>query len=101
MVARHKTNVGQIPVTLRVVHPVANDKKIGNRKSNVVGLNLFDAARRFVEERGNPQSLRMLLEKQLAQIGKRQSSVEYVLDNQHVLPLDGLIQVLDQFDGAR
>ena len=39
--------------------------------------------------------------KKLAQIGEGQPGVQNVLDHQHVLALDRLIQVLDQLDRAR
>ena len=55
MVGRHQANVGQIPVALRIVHPVADDKQIGNGKAHVIGFDLLQAARGLVEQRGNAQ----------------------------------------------
>ena len=42
----------------------------------------------------------MLLQEELAQIGEREAGVEDVLDDQHVLALDGMVEVLDELDRA-
>ena len=45
--------------------------------------------------------LGMLLQEELAQVGEREAGVENVFDDEHVLALDGLIEILDELDGAR
>src|ERR1035438_7264058 len=42
----------------------------------------------------------MLLEKKLAQVGEGEAGIENVLDNEDVLAFNGLVEVLDELDGA-
>ena len=42
----------------------------------------------------------MLLQKKLAQVREREAGVENILDYQHILPLDGVVKVLDELDRA-
>ena len=44
--------------------------------------------------------LGMLLQKDLAQIGEGEAGVENVFDDEHVLALDGLVEILDELDCA-
>jgi hypothetical protein len=42
----------------------------------------------------------MMLEEDLAEVSQRESRVQYIFDDENVLAFDGLIQILDELDGA-
>ena len=41
-----------------------------------------------------------MLEKDFAQIGEGEAGVENVFDDEHIFAFDGLIEILDELDGA-
>src|ERR1035438_2751195 len=40
------------------------------------------------------------MEEELAEVGEGKAGIEDVLDDENVLPLDGVVKVLDELDGA-
>jgi hypothetical protein len=100
MVGGHQANIGQVAVALGVVHSVPNNEEIGNGKAYVVCLNLLQAARRLVEQRGDAQGFGMLLKEKFAQVGEGEAGIENIFDQQNILALDRSIEVLDELDRA-
>ena len=101
VVGGHQADVGQIAIALRIIHSIADDEQVWNGETDIIGVDLLDAARRLVEQRGDAQGFGLLLQKDLAQVGEGQAGVEDVFDDQDVLALDRLVEVLDELDGAR
>jgi hypothetical protein len=100
MVGGHEADVGEVAVALGVVHAVADDEEVGDGEANVVGLDFFDAAGGLVEQRGDAQGLGVVLKEELAQVSEGEAGVENVFDDQDVLAFDGLVEILDELDGA-
>jgi hypothetical protein len=96
----HEADVGQVAVALGVVHAVADDEEVGDGEADVVGLDVLDAARGLVEQGGDAQGFGVVLKEELAQVGEGEAGVENVFDDEDVFALDGLVEVLDELDGA-
>src|SRR5271166_1208118 len=71
---RHQADIRQIAIALGEVHPVTDDKQVGDGESDVIGFDLLHAPRGLVEQRGNAQRLGMLLQKELAQRSEEHTS---------------------------
>ena len=56
--------------------------------------------RGLVEQRGDAKGLGVLLREELAQIGEGEAGIQNVLDDKHVLALNGLVEILDELDRA-
>lgn len=52
------SNERQVPVTLRKIEPIANDKEVGNRKADVICADFLGPPRRFIKKHAGPDPLR-------------------------------------------
>ena len=87
-------------VALGVVHAVADDELVGDLEGYVVGFDGDQAAFGLVEAGGDLERGRLVLEHQAAEIAKGEAGVENVFDDDDVLAFDGVVDVLDELDGA-
>ena len=95
-----ETDVVYTTVALGVVHAVADDELVGNLEGYVVGFDGDEAALGFVEAGGDLEGGRLVLEHQAAEITECKAGVEDVFDDDDVLAFDGVVDVLDELDGA-
>ena len=82
------------------VHAVADDELVGDLEGYVVGFDGDEAAFGFVEAGGDLQRGGLVLEHQPAEVAEGEAGVEDVFDDDDVLALDGVVNVLDELDGA-
>jgi hypothetical protein len=87
-------------VTLGVVHAVADDELVGDLEGYVVGFDGYESALGFVEAGGDFQRRGFVLEHEATEIAEGEAGVENVFDDDHVLAFDGVVDVLDEFDGT-
>ncbi len=76
MVGGHEANVREVAITFRVIHSISDNEQVGDGEADVVRIDPFNSSRRLVEQGRNPQGFGVMLKKNLAQIGKREASVE-------------------------
>src|SRR5580698_9147272 len=95
-----ETDVVYTTVALGVVHAVADDELVGNLEGYVVGFDGDEAALGFVEAGGDLEGGGLVLEHQAAEIAECEAGVEDVFDDDDVLAFDGVVNVLDELDGA-
>src|SRR6185312_59273 len=100
IIGRHEANVREIPESLSIVHTVADDEVVGDGEADVVSVNVFKTARGLVEERGNLEGTRAMLEDEFAEKGNGEAGIEDVFDEDDVFSFGGVIEVLDEFDGS-
>ena len=98
---REEADVFHVAVALGEVHAVADDELVRNLEANVVGFDRDEAALGFVEAGGDLERGGFVLEHQAAQVAQGETGVEDVFDDDDVLALDGVVDVLDELDGAR
>ncbi len=101
IIGRHETDIGQVAETLRIVHAVADHKVVGDLESDIVGVDLFQAARRLVEQRGDAQRSGLVLLKEAAQETQGEAGIEDVFDDDDVLAFDRLVEIFDEFSRRR
>src|SRR5207253_3767045 len=94
--AWHNANIGQVPVSLRVIQPVAHNELVRNAEPYVISLNRLFAPRRFIEQSGNAKSFRLTRQNQLLQIRERKPGVENIFDEDYVFSLDRLIGIFGE-----
>jgi hypothetical protein len=82
------------------VHAVANDELVGDLEGYVVGFDGDEAALGFVEAGGDFERGGLVLEHETAEVAEGEAGVEDVFDDDDVLALDGVVDVLDELDGA-
>ena len=87
-------------VALGEVHAVADDELVGDLEAYVVGFDGDEAALGLVEAGGDLQRGGLVLEHQAAEVAEGEAGVEDVFDDDDVLALDGVVDVLDELDGA-
>ena len=87
-------------VALGVVHAVADDEFVGDLEGDVVGFDGDESALGFVETGGDFQRRGFVLEHEAAEIAEGEAGVEDVFDDDDVLAFDGVVDVLDELDGA-
>ncbi len=97
---RKEADVFYVAVVFGEVHAVADDEMVGDFEGDVVGLDGDEAALGFVEAGGDFEGGGLVLEHEAAQIGEGKAGVEDVFDEDDVLALDGVVDVLDELDGA-
>src|SRR5258708_2991924 len=95
------TDVRQVAILLRVVEAVADDEAVGNVEAQVGRLDHLVARLRFIQQRADAHAGWAALLQALHQIAQREAGVYDVLDDQHVLPRDRRLQILeDAYDTA-
>ena len=87
-------------VAFSEVHAVADDELVGDLEGYVVGFDGDEAALGFVEAGGDLQRGWFVLEHETAEVAKGEAGVEDVFDDDDVLAFDGVVDVLDELDGA-
>ena len=87
-------------VALGIVHAVADDELIGDLEGDVVGFDGDEAALGFVEAGGDLERCGLVLEHEAAEVAEGEAGVEDVFDDDDVLAFDGVVDVLDELDGA-
>mmetsp|Transcript_44635 Transcript_44635/g.72704 ORF Transcript_44635/g.72704 Transcript_44635/m.72704 type:complete len:353 (-) Transcript_44635:38-1096(-) len=93
-------DVRQRAVLLFVVHAVAHDKLVRADQAHVVRLDGHDPPGRLVQQHARPDGRRAAVAHQLLQTGHGLSRVADLVQQQHVLAVDGGVQVLLDFDVA-
>ena len=93
--------VGQVPVTLVEVEPIAHEQLVGHGEAHVAdGKVVHESAIRTVEERRSGQGGRLAEGEGLAEVVESQARVDHVLDDQNVPARDLGVQVLEQPDAG-
>ncbi len=87
-------------VAFGVVHAVADDELVGDLEGYVVGFDGDEAALGFVEAGGDLEGGGFVLEHEAAEVAEGEAGVEDVFDDDDVLAFDGVVDVLDELDGA-
>jgi len=95
-----EADVGDVAVDFGEVHAVADDELVGDLEADVVGLDGDEAATGFVEAGGDLEGGGLVLEHEAAEIAKGEAGVEDVFDQDDVVAFDGVVDVLDELDGA-
>ncbi len=95
-----EADVFYVAVDLGVVHAVADDEVVGDFEGDVVGLDGDEAAIGLVEAGGDLERGGFVLEHEAAEVGHGEAGVEDVFDEDDVLAFDGVVDVLDELDGA-
>src|SRR6476620_6659953 len=93
VVAEH-TDVGQVPVALREVQPVADHEAVRNLEADPAHGHIDLAAGRLGQERADLQRGRLARLQVANQVRERQARVDDVLDDEDVAALDVDGQVL-------
>src|SRR5665213_253194 len=96
----HDADVFDAAVALGVVHAVTDDEAVGDFEADVVGLDGDEAALVLVETSCDLERGRLVLQHQVAEVAEGEAGVEDVLDDDDVLAFDGVVDVLDELDGA-
>jgi phosphatidylglycerol:prolipoprotein diacylglycerol transferase len=96
-----EADVVDTSVALGVVHAVADDELVGDLEGYVVGFDGDEATFRLVEAGSNLEGGWLVLEHEAAQVREGEAGVKDVFDDDDVLSLDGVVDVLDEFDGTR
>ena len=92
---------GQVPVPLGEVEPVADDEAVLDGEAEVVDLHLDPRPRRLVQERADlARSRAPRVRRRSDEVRDGEPGVDDVLDEEHVLVLDGARQVLRDLDDA-
>ena len=100
VVGGHEADVGEVAVALGVIHAVANNEEVGDGEAYIVRFDFFKAAGWFVEQGGDAQGLWVVLEEDFAEVRQCKTGVENVFDDEDIFAFDGLVEVLDELDGA-
>jgi hypothetical protein len=87
-------------VAFGVVHAVADDELVGDLEGYVVGFDGDEAAIGFVETGCDLERCGFVLEHEAAEVAEGEAGVEDVFDEDDVLAFDGVVDVLDELDGA-
>ena len=91
--------VGQVPVALLEVEPVADEQLVGDGEADVAhGEVVHEPAVRPVEEGHRGQRGRLPEPERLAEVVERQARVDHVLDDQDVPAGDLRVEVLEEAD---
>src|SRR4030095_11243077 len=92
-------DVGKVPVPLARVEAVADHEGVGDLAAHVVELDLH-RPRALLHEKGAHADRRGLARLEIAhEIGQAEPARAHALDDDHVLALDGIVQVLsDPYD---
>src|SRR5262249_4114944 len=91
----------QVPVTLLIIHAVANDKHIGNLESTISDGQIDQSSCGLVEQGTNFDARRIALLERLQKIRTGQPRVDDVLDQQNISSFDALIKILGYSHDAR
>ena len=92
------TNVGKIAVQLGVVEPVADHKLIGNFKTDKLGVDVDHPAIGLIQQDAQRKRCGIALFEPLQEVIERPPTVDDIFDHQHVLSLNGVIEVLKDPD---
>ncbi len=87
-------------VALGVVHAVADDELIGDLEGDVVGFDGDETAGGLVEAGGDLEGGGLVLKHEAAEVAEGEAGVQDVLDDDDVLAFDGVVDILDELDGA-
>lgn len=98
---RKQPNIFHVAIDLGVIHAVTDHEVVGDLEGNVVRVDGNEAAIGLIEAGRDLQGGRFVLEHEAAEIAQRKAGIEDIFDQDHVLALDRIIDVLDQFYGAR
>jgi hypothetical protein len=91
--------VGQVPIALRDVEPVADEELVGDREADVANGQILDeAAVRSVEQGHDSQRGGLAQPQGLAEVVQRQACVDHVLDDQDIAERDLPVEVLQEPD---
>ena len=94
-------DVGEIPVLLAEVEPIADHELVLDREADVIDLHLDLPSRRFAEQTGGAQRSRRARPQDVLQVGERQTGIDDVLDDDDVAVLDAVAEILEQLHLAR
>jgi len=87
-------------VAFGVVHAVADDELVGDLEGYVIGFDGDEAALGLVETGCDLQRCRFVLEHEAAEVAEGEAGIEDVFDDDDVLAFDGVVDVLNELDGA-
>src|SRR3990172_6587333 len=94
-------DVRQFPVPVRGIHTVAHDELVGTLESAKIGGDVDRAENLLVEQHATPDLARPAGGDQVPGKGERAARIEHVVDQEHVAPLDGEVEVAQDLDFAR
>ena len=82
------------------IHAVPDDKQVGTREADVIGLQGLGKLARLVEQHSNRNPAGAALLHELAGEGKRAAGFEDIVDEEHIPALHVALDVADEFDLA-
>jgi hypothetical protein len=85
----------QVPVTLAIVQPVADDEFVRNIKSYIVHLHIYFAPRGLVQQSNDAQRTWIPSLKGLQKKVKREACIDDIFDQEYILSLEAFIQILE------
>ena len=77
---RHDANIRKITILLRIIQAISDDEFVGDRESQIVCLDGFQATGRLIQEGRNAQGLGLVGEQNVAEISERQPGIKNVLN---------------------
>src|SRR6202050_1729834 len=86
-------DVFQVAIAFCVIQAVAHHKFVGDFKTDIVRLHIFNPARRLIQKRGYAQSLRLSLLQNAQEVAQRQASIQNIFDHHNVETLDAAVEV--------
>src|SRR5437868_182706 len=93
-------DVGQVPVSLREVEPVADHEPVRDLEADPADVDVDLAAGGLRHQRRDLERGRLARLEVADQVGEGEARVDDVLDDEHVPPLDVDVQVLEDPDDA-
>src|ERR1700691_626091 len=94
-------DVFQVAIAFCVIQAVAHHKFVGDFKTDIVRLHIFNPARRFIQKRSHPQSFRFSLLQNAQEVAQRQAGIQYIFDHHDVKTLDAAVEVFQNAHLAR
>src|SRR5436853_330351 len=93
-------DVWQVSVTLAVIEPIADDEFIGNLETDVFESDFNDAAGPAIQQRAHFKRFRISSGQRPQKIFQRETRVDNILNDEHILAGDIFFEVLRDSNDA-
>src|ERR1700674_4671105 len=90
----------EVPELFRVIQTVPDDEMVRDREADVLDLDVHLPPRRLAQQAGRTKGLRTARAKDVLQVHESQAGIDDVLDDHHVLAVEGGVEVLEKPDLA-
>src|ERR1035438_580532 len=90
----HDCHIAQVAVKLLGIEAESHHEAVGNLKTAVIDGHLHDAAAGSIEERTNGERIGRAAGQVLQEVAEREAGIDDILDQQHVLAFDAVVEIL-------